>query len=100
MTLYSESSSHFHPMAPSAIGVAQVVNYTVTAAPGTATVAPGTTIPALLYDGMLPGPTLTATSRKELKEGKDFLLHDGIEAERARIVRRNVVRRDADQRVP
>lgn len=46
---------------------AQVVEYTLVSAPGMATVAPGTTIPALLYNGMLPGPTLTVTQGQTLR---------------------------------
>jgi FtsP/CotA-like multicopper oxidase with cupredoxin domain len=45
----------------------QIVAYTLTAAPGTATVAPGTTIPALLFNGALPGPTLAVTQGQTLR---------------------------------
>ncbi len=45
----------------------QVVNYTLTAAPGTVTVAPGVTIPALLFNGQLPGPTIDVTQGQTLR---------------------------------
>ena len=50
------------------VGRAQsVVEYTLTAAPGVASIASGTTIPALLYNGVLPGPTLTMTLGQTLR---------------------------------
>jgi multicopper oxidase len=45
----------------------QAVDYTLTAAPGSAVLAPGNTIPALLYNGTLPGPTLSVTQGQTLR---------------------------------
>ena len=45
----------------------QVANYTLTAAAGTVTVAPGVTIPALMFNGQVPGPTLDVTQGQTLR---------------------------------
>ncbi|MBX3464944.1 MAG: multicopper oxidase family protein [Planctomycetes bacterium] len=46
---------------------AQAVDVTVTAAPGTATVEPGVTVNAWLYDGLLPGTPLRVTQGQTLR---------------------------------
>lgn len=45
----------------------QGADYVITAAPGVATVAPGLAIPALMYDGAIPGPVLHATQGQPLR---------------------------------
>ena len=45
----------------------QFVDYTMVAAPGSIAVAPGLTIPALVYNGQLPGPTLYGTVGQTLR---------------------------------
>jgi multicopper oxidase len=51
----------------SALAAAQVVNVTVTAAPGTTTVEPGVTVNAWMYDGALPGTLLRATEGQTVR---------------------------------
>ncbi len=46
---------------------AQVVEVNLTAAPGTAQVAPGVSVNAWLYNGSLPGPTLRVTEGQTLR---------------------------------
>ncbi len=46
---------------------AQVVEVNLTATPGTAQVAPGTSVNAWLYNGSLPGPTLRITEGQTLR---------------------------------
>lgn len=46
---------------------AQVVNVTVTAAPGTATIEPGVTVNAWMYDGSLPGAPLRVTQGQTVR---------------------------------
>lgn len=46
---------------------AQVVNVTVTAAPGTATIEPGVTVNAWMYDGSLPGTPLRVTEGQTVR---------------------------------
>ncbi|MBI5850025.1 MAG: multicopper oxidase family protein [Planctomycetes bacterium] len=47
--------------------VAQTVNVNLVAAPGTATVAPGVTVNAWLYNGAMPGPALRVTQGQTLR---------------------------------
>ena len=46
---------------------AQTVDVTITATPSATTVAPGVTIPALLYNGQLPGPVIALTQGQTLR---------------------------------
>ncbi|MBL8900691.1 MAG: multicopper oxidase family protein [Planctomycetes bacterium] len=46
---------------------AQIVETTITARPGVATLAPGVTANAWLYNGTLPGPTLRVTEGQRLR---------------------------------
>ena len=45
----------------------QFVDHTLVAAPGTATVEPGTTIPAFLFNGQLPAPVISGTVGQTLR---------------------------------
>lgn len=47
--------------------LAQTVTVDLTAAPGTATLAPGITVNAWLYNGTLPGPVLRVTEGQTLR---------------------------------
>lgn len=53
-------------LAASFVG-AQTVDYTLVAAPGSTTVAPGIVIPALLYNNQLPAPVLSVTQGQTLR---------------------------------
>ena len=46
---------------------AQVADYTLVAAPGSVTLGPGLTQQALVFNGQLPGPTLSATQGQVLR---------------------------------